>query len=70
MRLDQVMLLRGTTHGEPGDAAAAVQRCRECRMTALCDEALAAGDARAFALFCPNTHYIQAKKGSGPFFTW
>ena len=59
MRLDETMLLLGATHGEACDAAAAVQRCRQCRMTTLCDEAHAAGDARAFALFCPNTHYLQ-----------
>jgi hypothetical protein len=37
----------------------AKQRCLVCGVKKLCYEALEAGDANAFSLFCANTHYIQ-----------
>jgi hypothetical protein len=64
-RLQRLMRLRGaaTPHpldaAEARDAAAAVQRCVQCPNQRLCDEALAAGDAKTLSLFCPNTHYLQ-----------
>ncbi len=59
MRLDKVLRLRGAVESDPRDAVAAARRCAQCPFTPLCDEALAAGDAKTLSLFCPNTHYIQ-----------
>ena len=64
-RLQRLMRLRGAAASHPldaaeaRDAAAAVQRCAQCPNPRLCDEALAAGDAKTLSLFCPNTHYLQ-----------
>jgi hypothetical protein len=62
MRLDKVLRLRGAVETDLRDAVAAAKRCAQCPFTALCDEALAAGDAKALALFCPNSHYVQRLK--------
>jgi hypothetical protein len=59
VRLDRVMRLRGAMESPGPDAEAAARRCANCGFTALCDEALAASDVKALALFCPNSHYIQ-----------
>jgi hypothetical protein len=34
----------------------------------LCDEALEKADANAFALFCPNSHYMQYLRSEGLLF--
>jgi hypothetical protein len=63
--LPQVMRLRAALLPEPLPPAAASAfeeakaRCVGCRTRTLCNEALRAGDARAFSLFCANIHYIQ-----------
>ena len=70
LRLSLVMRLRGVPASlAAAPDAGAVARCHECRMRSLCDEALAAGDPRAFGLFCPNTHYIQQVRGQTPYST-
>ena len=56
------MRLRGVAASHPvdaRDAAAATQRCPQCPNQRLCDEALAAGDAKGLSLFCPNSHYVE-----------
>ena len=69
-RLPEVMRLRRAYLPEPLPPAAAAQleeaqrRCLACNAKALCDEALAARDANAFSLFCPNSHYVQQVKSA------
>ncbi|MCD6041458.1 MAG: hypothetical protein K0R40_1061 [Burkholderiales bacterium] len=64
-RLQRLMRLRGTVARRPldaaeaRDAAAATQRCLQCPNQRLCDEALAASDAKGLSLFCPNSHYVE-----------
>ncbi|MGQ0544847.1 MAG: hypothetical protein ACT4P3_05860 [Betaproteobacteria bacterium] len=69
MRLEKVMRLRGAVESDPRDAAAAAKRCSQCPYTHLCDEAITARDARALALFCPNTHYIEYLRSQSMKFT-
>ena len=70
-RLQRLMRLRraATSHpldaAEARDAAAATQRCLKCPNQRLCDQALAAGDAKGLSLFCPNTHYIEYLRSRG-----
>jgi hypothetical protein len=71
LRLPEVMQLRKAYIPDPlpADAAAdwdqAKRRCLACPAKKLCDEALRAGDAAGFSLFCPNTHYIgRIRSGS------
>jgi hypothetical protein len=65
-----VMQLRRAYLPDPLPPAAAAQleeakrRCLACKAGKLCDEALAAGDAHAFSLFCPNSYYMQQVKGA------
>lgn len=70
-RLQRLMRLRGVAAPHPPDAAeardaaAATQRCLQCPNQRLCDEALAAGDAKGLSLFCPNTHYVEYLRSRG-----
>ena len=44
------------------DALAALERCRRCLRKALCDEFLAAPAPGGSRAFCPNTHYVEARR--------
>jgi hypothetical protein len=75
LRLVEVMRLRKACLPDPLTPYAAhyfeeaKRRCLACKVKPLCDEALAAGDAKGFSLFCPNTHYI-AKLSGGRALSW
>lgn len=74
-RVLEVMRLRRIYLPDPLPSATAAQleeakrRCAGCNARALCEEALAAGDAKAFSLFCPNSHFLQQVKGDSLSFT-
>ena len=44
------------------DALAALERCRKCHHVKLCDEFLAAPAPNGARIFCPNTHYVEARR--------
>lgn len=70
MALDELArlaaMLAGRGAGLPpapdADTLAALERCRKCHYTKLCDEFLAAPSANGARLFCPNTHYVEARR--------
>lgn len=74
VRLVEVMPLRGAYLPDPLNAEQAREfeeakrRCLACRVKKLCDEALEKADANAFALFCPNSHYMQYLRSEGLLF--
>jgi hypothetical protein len=74
VRLVEVMPLRRAYLPDPLNAEQtrefeeAKRRCLACRVKKLCDEALEKADANAFALFCPNSHYMQYLRSEGLLF--
>jgi hypothetical protein len=74
VRLVEVMPLRRAYLPDPLNAEQAREfeeakrRCLACRVKKLCDEALEKADANAFALFCPNSHYMQYLRSEGLLF--
>lgn len=63
-RLEAMLGLRGAAlpAAPNADALAALQRCKKCNYKKMCDEFLAAADATGSRAFCPNTHYIEARR--------
>jgi hypothetical protein len=74
VRLVEVMPLRRAYLPDPLNAEQAREfeeakrRCLACRVKKLCDEALEKAAANAFALFCPNSHYMQYLRSEGLLF--
>jgi len=63
-RLQAVLRRRGAAmpSAPDADALAALERCKKCNYTKLCDEFLAGGDAGGISTFCPNSHYIAVRR--------
>jgi hypothetical protein len=58
-----VAMLKRRSAGPPdaldADAAAAIARCENCRMTEMCDELVAQPGNAGYRGFCPNSAYVE-----------
>jgi hypothetical protein len=63
-RLQAMLRCRGAAlpRAPDADALAALERCRKCHQVKLCDEFLAAPASNGARMFCPNTHYVEARR--------
>ena len=70
-RLKAMLVRRGAAlpASPDADTQAALERCKRCHYKKLCDEFLAARVSNGLRAFCPNTHYIEARRQQGLAFT-